>query len=47
MQPFAKGDIFLGCTLLNVPDDDHAGEGRIWQYDKEMNFKGELVDQRR
>ncbi|UCG71727.1 MAG: hypothetical protein JSV45_10715 [Chromatiales bacterium] len=42
MQPFAKGDIFIACTLLNVPDDDHAGEGRIWQYDKDMNFKGEL-----
>lgn len=42
MQPFSKGDIFIGCTLLNVPEDDHAGEGRIWQYDAEMNFKGEL-----
>ena len=42
MQPFAPGDIFIACTLLNVPDDDHAGEGRIWQYDKDMNFKGEL-----
>jgi hypothetical protein len=42
MQPFEPGDIFLACTLLNVPDDDHAGEGRIWQYDKAMNFKGEL-----
>lgn len=42
MQPFEKGDIFLACTLLNVPDDDHAGEGRIWQYGKDMNFKGEL-----
>ncbi len=42
MQAFAKGDIFIGCTLLNVEDDDHAGEGRIWQYDKNLNFKGEL-----
>ena len=24
MQPFAPGDIFIACTLLNVPDDDHA-----------------------
>ncbi|MDJ0926756.1 MAG: hypothetical protein QNJ73_03810 [Gammaproteobacteria bacterium] len=40
--PFEKGDVFLGCTLLNVPEDDHAGEGRIWQYDKDLNFKGEL-----
>lgn len=42
MQPFEPGDIFLGCTLLNVPDDDHAGEGRIWQYGRDMRFKGEL-----
>jgi hypothetical protein len=42
MKPFARGDIFLGCTLLNVPDDDHAGEGRIWQYGADMQFKGEL-----
>ncbi len=42
MLPFSDGDIFIGCTLLNVEDDDHAGEGRIWQYDKDLNFKGEL-----
>ena len=29
MQPFVKGDIFLGLTVLNDPDDDHAGAGRI------------------
>lgn len=42
MKPFANGDIFLGCTLLNDPDDDHAGDGRIQQYDRAMNLKGEL-----
>jgi hypothetical protein len=42
MQPFEPGDIFLGLTLLNNPDDDHAGDGRIVQYDKELNKKGEL-----
>lgn len=42
MQPFARGDIFVACTLLNDPDDDHAGDGRIWQYDNNMQFKGEL-----
>ena len=31
MKPFAPGDIFLGCTYLNHPTDDHAGEGRILQ----------------
>lgn len=43
MKPFAPGDIFLGCTyLMNVPGDDHAGEGRILQYDSAMVPKGTL-----
>ena len=42
MQPFAKGDIFVGATELNNPDDDHAGDGRIIQYDSELNEKGVL-----
>ncbi len=42
IQPFAKGDILVGCTLLNNPDDDHAGPGRIIQYDADLNKKGEL-----
>ena len=42
MQVFAPGDLLVGCTLLNDPDDDHAGEGRILQYDQDMNLKGEL-----
>ena len=42
MQPFAAGDIFIGCTLLNDPNDDHAGFGRIRQYDKDFNYRGEL-----
>ncbi|MBL8225257.1 MAG: hypothetical protein JNM50_08005 [Chromatiales bacterium] len=42
MQPFAKGDIFAGCTLLNRPEDDHAGDGRIIQYDSNLNEKGVL-----
>jgi hypothetical protein len=42
MQPFEPGDILVGCTLLNDPDDDHAGEGRIRQYDQAMQLKGEL-----
>lgn len=40
--PFAPGDILLGCTLLNDPTDDHAGLGRILQYDADMRLKGEL-----
>ncbi len=42
MQPFAPGDVFLGLTELNDPDDDHAGDGRIVQYDRDLNLKGEL-----
>lgn len=43
MKPFSPGDIFLGCTyLMNVPGDDHAGEGRILQFDRNMVPKGTL-----
>lgn len=42
MQPFAKGDIFAGATLLNRADDDHAGDGRIIQYDSNLREKGVL-----
>lgn len=42
MQPFEPGDILIGCTLLNDPHDDHAGDGRIRQYDRNMRVKGEL-----
>ena len=42
IQPFQKGDILIGCTLLNDPDDDHAGDGRILQYDNDFNEKGVL-----
>lgn len=43
LKPFAPGDIFLGCTyLMNVPDDDHAGEGRILQFDRHLVPRGTL-----
>ena len=42
MKAFAPGDIFLGCTYLNNVEDDHAGEGRILQYDRNMVPKGTL-----
>ena len=42
MQPFAAGDIFLGCTLLNDLNDDHAGVGRILQYNADCRPKGTL-----
>lgn len=42
MKPFAPGDIFLGCTYLCDPKDDHAGEGRILQFDRNFVPKGTL-----
>lgn len=42
IKPFAKGDIFVGATLLNRAEDDHAGDGRIIQYDSNLNEKGVL-----
>ena len=42
LKPFAAGDIFAGATLLNNPEDDHAGPGRIIQYDSDLNEKGVL-----
>lgn len=42
LQPFAPGDIFAGATLLNRADDDHAGDGRIIQYDRDLKEKGVL-----
>ncbi|NKB43334.1 MAG: hypothetical protein GKS03_03550 [Alphaproteobacteria bacterium] len=42
LQPFVAGDFFLGATLLNNPDDDHAGPGRIFQFDKDGNQKAVL-----
>lgn len=43
--PFQPGDVLLGCTLLNDPTDDHAGAGRILQYDQDMKQKGEIYTQ--
>ena len=42
MKPFEDGDIFLGCTYLNDENDDHKGDGRILQYDKNLQPKGVL-----
>jgi len=40
LVPFVDGDFLLGATDLNNPEDDHAGDGRIFQFDKNFNFKG-------
>jgi len=42
LKPFAAGDVFIGATLLNNPEDDHAGRGRILQFDADLNLKGVL-----
>ncbi len=42
MKAFENGDIFVGATLLNNPEDDHAGPGRIIQFDGDLNLKGIL-----
>jgi hypothetical protein len=42
IQPFAPGDILVGATVLNNPDDDHMGDGRIIQYDSDLKEKGVL-----
>lgn len=42
LQPFAPGDVFVGATLLDSPTDDHAGRGRILQFDADLKEKGVL-----
>ena len=42
LKPFAPGDVLVGATLLNNPQDDHAGHGRIIQLDAELKEKGVL-----
>lgn len=40
---FARGDVFAAATILDDPSDDHAGKGRILQYDADLKPKGELI----
>jgi len=40
LQPFAPGDVFVGSTVLDSENDDHAGRGRILQYDSQLRRKG-------
>jgi len=42
LKAFESGDILVGATILNNADDDHAGDGRIIQYDNDLNLKGTL-----
>ncbi len=41
-QPFAKGDILIAATVMDDPDDDHRGTGRILQFDADLHLKGTL-----
>ena len=41
-KPFARGDILVAATLMDNPDDDHGGTGRLIQYDGNLQPKGEL-----
>jgi len=41
-QPFAPGDVWVAATVMDVPDDDHAGTGRLLQFDADFNLKGVL-----
>jgi len=41
--PFEPGDVFVGCTRIRDPElDDHAGDGRIIQYDANLTQKAVL-----
>jgi len=42
MQPFAPGDVFVAATVMDDPDDDHRGTGRILQFDAQFKPKGVL-----
>ncbi len=42
MRPFAPGDVIVAATVMNDPQDDHAGVGRLLQFDEDLRFKGEL-----
>ena len=42
LRPFAVGDVFVAATVLDNPADDHAGRGRILQFDANLQPKGEL-----
>ncbi|MGA0800161.1 MAG: hypothetical protein ACO3P5_06920, partial [Steroidobacteraceae bacterium] len=39
---WSAGDVFVAATELNNADDDHAGRGRILQYDADLKLKGTL-----
>ncbi len=43
LQAFESGDVFVGATRIRDAElDDHAGDGRIIQCDRDLNAKGIL-----
>ena len=43
LQAFELDDVFVGATRIrDAAVDDHAGDGRIVQYDRDLNAKGVL-----
>jgi len=40
--PFERGDILVAASLMDDPDDDHKGTGRILQFDHDLQLKGTL-----
>lgn len=41
-KPFAAGDIIVAATVMDDPNDDHRGTGRLLQFDKDLQPKGTL-----
>ncbi len=43
LRAFESGDVFVGATRIRDAElDDHAGDGRIIQYDRDLNQKAVL-----
>jgi sugar lactone lactonase YvrE len=40
--PFERGDVVVGCTVLNDPQDDHKGRGRLLHYDGNLQLKNTI-----
>ena len=41
--PFERGDVVVGCTLLNNKTDDHRGQGRLLHYDAGLRLKNTIL----
>jgi hypothetical protein len=41
-KPFARGDVIVAATVMDDPDDDHRGTGRLLQFDADLQPRGVL-----